>query len=270
LTVFEDINYGGRALTITADVSSLRSVDFDDRISSVQIGQGETWEVCADAGYRGRCLIVTADEPDLRRRGLQDNISSVRRVQAPGRGRGPAQTPRGLQLYAGTNYSGESRTLTEAVPDFRRLLFNDRAISVRVPAGQAWEVCVSANYDDCRVVDRDQPDLAPLGISRLISSARPRPEPGRGRGVFAMRRPELTLYAEENYRGSGVVITQSTSNLGAFNERARSVRVAFGRWEVCDQIKFGGRCAVVTADVPDLRTLRMSDRVSSVRLAGEK
>jgi hypothetical protein len=38
----------------------------------------------------------------------------------------------------------------------------------------------------------------------------------------------------------------------AFNDRARSVAVLAGQWEVCQHSDFTGRCVFLRYDVPDL------------------
>ena len=81
MTVFDDVNFEGAALTIRRDVPDLRALQFNDRISSVQVPPGESWEVCENTNYDGRCFVVSGVERDLRRRGLNDVISSMRRVQ---------------------------------------------------------------------------------------------------------------------------------------------------------------------------------------------
>jgi hypothetical protein len=178
ITVFEDVNYGGRSATFVRDVTSLRSSGLEDRVSSLRVVRGEFWEVCEGRDFTGQCQVFTGDQPDLRDSKLNDKISSLRPVRRYGGG-GPAHySP--LELFAGTQYSGQRVAVSEPTPDLRRLNFADRAISLRVPRGQSWEVCVNVDYDECRVVDSNVPDLSVLGLSRVISSVRPHIG-GRGR-----------------------------------------------------------------------------------------
>jgi hypothetical protein len=173
ITVFEDVNFGGARATFVRDTPDLRPSRFDKRISSLVIGPGELWEVCDGRDYSGRCEAFSGEVPDLVRRNWNDKIQSLRLVRSGGPGNRPIAR---LELFAGTRFSGQRVILNGPAPDFSKndVKFNDRAMSVRVPAGQSWEICVNANYDDCRVIDRDVPDLSTLGISRVVSSARPR------------------------------------------------------------------------------------------------
>ena len=172
ITVFEDVNFAGNRATFVRDTPDLRPSRFDKRISSIVVGPGELWEVCDGRDYSGRCEAFSGEVPDLVRRNWNDKIQSLRLVRSGGTGNRVAR----IELFAGTRYSGQRLILNGPTPDFSKgdVKFNDRAMSVRVPAGQSWEICVGANYDDCRVIDHDVPDLATLGISRVVSSARPR------------------------------------------------------------------------------------------------
>jgi len=263
IMVFEDINYGGRNASYVRDTPDLRSTGFEKRISSLQVAHGETWEVCEGRNYTDRCQVFSGNEPDLRRRGWNDVISSLRRVRGSGGSGSGRPSSGGLELYAGRDYSGQRKVLTGAVRDLKDIGFNDRAVSVRVPRGQSWELCVSADYRDCRVIDRNYPDLGELGISRLASSARPQ---GGWRGnAPGARRSEIVLYDRTGYAGRSITIDRSSSSLGSFANRAESVEVLGGRWELCDQTSFRGRCEVVTRGVYDLDTIGLRGRVLSVR-----
>ena len=81
ITVSDDVNFQGPTMTFRSDVPDLRDFQFNDRISSLVVDPGDSWEVCEDTNYGGRCLVVTGAERDLRTRGLNDVISSMRRVQ---------------------------------------------------------------------------------------------------------------------------------------------------------------------------------------------
>jgi hypothetical protein len=174
---------------------------------------------------------------------------------------------RGLELYAGTNYSGQRIVLTSDTPSFRRLNFNDRAISLRVPNGESWEVCINDNYDDCRVVDRDIPDLASIGITRMISSARPSRFGRGGRGFPPgppSNRARLVLYDHPNFEGRSMTLDSAQGSLVFFNDRAGSIQV-FGRWQVCEGRNFTGRCLDVNGDVRDLSRFGLNNRITSAR-----
>ena len=79
---------------------------------------------------------------------------------------------------------------------------------------------------------------------------------------------QITFYEHEDFRGRSFVTNSWVNDFGryGFNDRASSVIVSSGRWEVCEDIRFNGRCVVLRAGNYDsLRAMGMNDRISSVR-----
>jgi hypothetical protein len=260
ITIYEDINFKGRNITIDRDVPDLRAFGFDRQVSSFRFGSGESWEVCTGRNFTGRCRIFTGEVTDLRRSDWNDEIMSLRRARQERPVFGPVP-PGSLELYAGTDYSGVRIVLTGPQSDFRRFNFNDRALSLRAVSGEAWEVCANINFDDCRVVDGELPNLARYGLAG-ISSAKPR---GRSWGL----RPatSIELYAGVDFSGEVRVFNGATSDLNTsrFNDRALSVRIPRGQqWEVCINARFDD-CRVLDHDVRDLGQIGLSRNISSVR-----
>lgn len=283
LTVWVDADYKGEKRTFTADTPDLSGTGFDRMISSLGVGKGESWQVCSEPNYGGKCRTVTGGLSNLRDfEGWNDAIRSLRRLPAntppsrtpapaaPGVAVPPPAAPpailgpaRGLELFAGTNYSGRRQVLQESTSNFRAIDFSDRAMSLRVPRNQTWEICINIDFDDCRLVSEDIPDLAALGFSRLISSARP--HGGRG----GSGRPQIVFYDAVNFRGRSLMIDDDRPSLAASNNLG-SIRVAAGEWQVCDRPRFYGNCVIVTDDVRDVSRLGLRGPVASVRRNQER
>jgi Beta/Gamma crystallin len=186
ITVSDDVNFQGPTLTFRNDVPDLRAFQFNDRISSLVVDPGDSWEVCEDTNYGGRCLVVSGAERDLRSRGFNDIISSMRRVQ--GRESRDSRDDRGDRGEGGitvsddVNFQGPTMTFRRDVPDLREFQFNDRISSLQVAPGDAWEVCEDANYGGrCLVVTGAERDLRTRGLNDAISSMR-RVQVREGRG----------------------------------------------------------------------------------------
>ena len=80
---------------------------------------------------------------------------------------------------------------------------------------------------------------------------------------------QVTLYEHENFQGRSFTTTRQIGNLDryGFNDRASSVVVTRNRWEVCDDIRFNGRCAVLRpGSYSSLAAMGLNDRVSSMRI----
>jgi uncharacterized protein YcfJ len=79
---------------------------------------------------------------------------------------------------------------------------------------------------------------------------------------------QVTFYEGESFQGRSFTTQQEVRNLerSGFNDRASSVAVANGRWEVCEDLRFSGRCVVLRPGrYPSLAAMGLNDRVSSVR-----
>jgi hypothetical protein len=77
---------------------------------------------------------------------------------------------------------------------------------------------------------------------------------------------ELTLFSRAGFDGGEMTLRAATPDLVAsgFNDRASSMIVRSGRWELCEDVGFEGRCAVYEqGEYPTLE--RFDDRISSAR-----
>jgi uncharacterized protein YcfJ len=80
---------------------------------------------------------------------------------------------------------------------------------------------------------------------------------------------QVTFYEGEDYRGRAFTTRQEQRDFrnGGFNDRASSVIVDGGRWEVCEDAGYGGRCVLLRPGAYDsLKQLGLNNRVSSARL----
>jgi hypothetical protein len=273
LTVFVDSNYRGEVLTFRTDMPNLATVNLSRLISSLQVGPGEQWEVCDEPNYGGACLVVSGSETDLRRRGWNDRIASARRVRPVGGGRGGrggGTGQAGLELYSNVRFYGERQVFTSEVVNLYQIGFNDRAMSLAVPANEVWEVCVHENFRDCRSFSSSVMDLSEFGLAKSISSVRPIRR-GRGGGVgsggIGSPVPRIILFDNRDFSGPGRTIERDTPVVFGFGNRAESLRVVGGgTWEICDGTKYSGRCITVGADVADLGRLGFANQIQSVRL----
>lgn len=78
-------------------------------------------------------------------------------------------------------------------------------------------------------------------------------------------RSSITVYENSNFRGASREFVGEDRNLGRtpFNDRISSVRVR-GRWEVCTDAEFRGRCRIVEGDIRNLNG-GFNDSISSMR-----
>jgi hypothetical protein len=177
VTIFSEANFHGMNSHFQSDVPDLRKFNMNDRVDSLQIPRGETWEVCQDINYRGRCQVFSGNETDLARVGWGGLVSSLRRVDRSDSrwGRGPTEPyppmAARIVLFDDINYRGESAVLTSARGNLGSL--NNRISSVKVYGG-TWELCDGADFrGHCRTITQTIPDLRKWGMQDNVTSVRP-------------------------------------------------------------------------------------------------
>lgn len=183
-----------------------------------------------------------------------------------------------VTFYENEEFSGYSFTTREQVGNFERYGFNDRASSV-VVTRERWEVCEEPRFRGRCVVLRPgrYPSLAAMGLNDRVSSVRAvnqnvRIEDNRYAPVPALAAPQVTFYEYEAFAGRSFTTNRQIGNFErfGFNDRASSVVVLGERWEVCEDVRFGGRCAVLRPGrYGSLAAMGLNDRVSSVRTVNQ-
>ena len=86
--------------------------------------------------------------------------------------------------------------------------------------------------------------------------------------LSAQATAQITLYEHDGFRGRAFTTGREVSNFEhtGFNDRASSVIVEHGRWEVCDDARFRGHCVVLReGNYGSLSGMGLNDRLSSVR-----
>lgn len=81
------------------------------------------------------------------------------------------------------------------------------------------------------------------------------------------RPPEATIYRDAAYRGPAVFIGEAKPNLG-LAWPVNSIRVASGRWELCEKTRYRGNCRTVERDTPMLGNVLRGLKIQSIRPAG--
>ena len=254
VVLYDDGNLGGRSLRLEADAPSLGRNGFNDRAVSLEVLQG-TWELCADAEFSGACRTYAPGRyPDLGY-GMARQVSSARLLRSAGEA--PAVISPGLPppppnqqgrvvLFSERGLRGASLAVAGAVPDLERSNFNDVSASLYVESG-TWVACRDSFFrGDCRSFGPGRyDDLGATGLDRAISSIRP------GGGMVPPPAPPpaesaVELFSEPEFGGERVRIEREMRDLEplGFNDRAASIVVFAGTWELCTDARFGGDCAV--------------------------
>lgn len=179
----------------------------------------------------------------------------------------------GLVLFDSTDLRGRSMIVHGDAYDMTSTGFNDRTQSMVVEGG-TWEVCQHKDFGGaCRVFGPGQYNNLDRAFHRSISSVRlVGNERGRG-NAYGVRngdeqrgyeqrgydqrgdqrgyeqrgyeqRGAVELFSEAGFGGQGVRVQDEVRNLQSldFNDRAGSMMIGSGEWELCEHADFRGRC----------------------------
>jgi len=192
-----------------------------------------------------------------------------------------------LTLYTDSEFRGQAITLRDATPDLVRQGFNDRTSSVVVRSG-SWELCEHAGFQGrCIVLDRGEYRKLE-GFNDKVSSVREvngrdrddrggrgehgdrgdrgdRGEHG-GWGGRGDRAEPIVLFAQAGFGGRRAELHSDVRTLDDFdfNDRAGSVIINEGNWELCEHADFRGHCIVLRPGRYEFLD-DMNNRISSVR-----
>lgn len=257
--------FNGAQVALNEGSADLRARHFNDAVVSVEVRSG-TWDLCSDVAFAGACLRVAPGRHVLPP-GFSGQISSLRPalglptpvppMPQPVPGGSPA-----LVLFEHSGFGGRQLAFQGAQPRLDSVDFNDSASSVEIFRGR-WQLCEHADYGgQCMVLGRGRHELAGLWQDS-VSSLRPvfgiddRPLPAGG---------GLTLFEHPDFSGRSLLRTELTLNLAdlGYNDRASAVEVHGGRWELCSDAQFAGRCATFGPGLHQLPDF-LNDRVSSTR-----
>ena len=280
ITFYDEPAFGGRDLVVRGTTPDFRRMGYNDRASSAYVRSG-VWEVCTDTEFRGFCASLSPGEYRELDPRLSNRISSVREVAPVAAVEvRPRRELRGaIQLFGQPGFRGRALQLDRDTADLGAAGFDNRASSAVITDG-TWELCTDAGFDGaCRIyVPGRYPDLG-AAMSKQITSARlvrMRPEAPLVQREIApeppvaqrenRRGPDVELFEDMNFGGSRFATERDVPDLDTrgFNDKARSMIISEGRWEVCVDGGFNGRCVVYgPGRYADLRGL--NNEISSLR-----
>jgi Beta/Gamma crystallin len=207
----KDSNGKGACETINHDVPALRTIGLGGAVSSVY--RSSDWNNGSDSsgyddsyggGYGGGYGSGSGSgygSNDYRNGGGYRN----------GDGRRYDNLPPQIKLFESYNFSGPSITIDTETSSLLGSGFSNRASSVRVLAG-VWELCDGSGFTKtCRTINRDENNLATIGLDSVITSVRP--IAGRDGGGNGGRRGDnargfegqrTVFFAEPSARGEPV------------------------------------------------------------------
>jgi hypothetical protein len=180
-----------------------------------------------------------------------------------------------ITVFKQPNFSGEGLTLRGDTANLADRGFSDQVSSIDVRSGQ-WQVCTQPDYKgECVVLERGQYPTLEKTLNHRIESMREVTRYAdrgsdnyyRGGGRGYSRNPAVELFAAPDFRGKSMVLDRDADTLFDGGQRAASLVINEGTWEVCTEPDFNGVCRVF--EPGSYETLgRLHRRVGSMRRIG--
>lgn len=266
LVLYEHPGFNGTSFGVNGEIADLDGAYISEEASSVRVRSG-AWLLCSGPRFTGRCEIVEQDEFSLGMINLNDAVRSVRPHVIP-----ISSRRTGLVLYANPAHRGAAHWLDSAQDTLDYSEVGSGTSSLRILSGD-WEVCSGTRFSgQCAVFTSDALELGAVGFNDRIRSVRP--YSGRGPAIDVRRQFEtagLILFTDPNERGRGLPVMENIGNLRLldFNDTVSSVRLNFGRWELCSDPDYRGRCRTIDQSIGYTRDIELNDNLSSVRRVAE-
>ena len=285
VTLYIDTNFRGPSLTVKYAVSDLGRFNgqFNNRVSSVRVGNAGTWTFYQEPRWQGRSIDLTAgDYPDLGVFGLNDLVSSIDyALPEP-----PPPPTHMIVLYDEKDFGGSCVSLTFEVPDLTLPMFlegrgsdpfqfgslNNRASSALVEGQGSWMLYKRAGYQGewVELPPGYHRDLAVYGLDNAVSSLKPvplPPPPPSGK---------IVLWTGKDLSGSVVVLRHEEANLAyvtiggtisVINDFISSVEIEEGTWTLYQDADYKGKSVKLSPGrYPDLGAYGLDRSVSSLRI----
>jgi len=79
--------------------------------------------------------------------------------------------------------------------------------------------------------------------------------------------PRAVLFVKDDFGGRRLMVDRPIRKLGHedFDDKASSIRILGGAWQVCVDDDFNGRCEILDRSIARLSDLHLDDKISSIR-----
>ncbi len=150
-----------------------------------------------------------------------------------------------ITLWEAPGFRGHTYSSHQTIANFDDVGFNDRASSVVIRSG-SWQLCSDAYFRGrcVTLAAGEYPSLASMGLESSVSSVRELSGWSGGGGGGGASRARVILYEGGGFSGRPYDVDGPVMNFDplGFNDRARSMIVNEGTWELCADAQFGGYC----------------------------
>jgi hypothetical protein len=174
-----------------------------------------------------------------------------------------------LTLFKNPNFAGRQVTLRGHTPSLASVGFQDQASSIVIDSGR-WELCTQPDFKgDCVTLNRGEYPTLDARLNHRIESAREVGSYAAETGSYSRYgRGEIELFGQPGFAGRSMKLDRDSPTMegSGFNDRAASLVVTEGTWQLCSDAGYAGTCRnYAPGRYADLG-YGMAKQVSSARL----
>ena len=172
-------------------------------------------------------------------------------------------------FYEFEGFGGAQANLRSITTNFEAVGFNDRANSVRVRSG-TWLLCTDAEFrGTCATFAPGEYRGLDARFANAISSAREVEIYRIQRSDYpSQNRALIEFFDQRDYAGQSLLLETDSENFSAldFNDRAVSIIVSGGTWELCTDAGYRGTCRIYSPGRYNDLGAGMAREISSAHL----
>lgn len=245
ISFFQYQGFGGRRIDSDQAIADFEPTGMNDAANAVIVRSGR-WQVCTDAWYQGRCATLGPGEyPNLAEFDMAASISSARPVDAGvANGVIPAPDATALAQYPGQYGAPPSPQAQYQPPQYQPPQYQP-------PPPPQYQPPPPPQYQP--PPPQYQPPPPPSGMAPRGDAA-------------------VVLFDEPNFGGASFPVVARVDNLDIthWNDRAVSMVIHYGNWELCTDAYYRGTCSVYGPGRYSDIGGGMMRQLSSLRPAGDR
>ena len=248
IILYNGANYSSTSKRIDGPIERLTYEAFNDKAGSVDIRGPNGWLLCKDSRFEGPCLVARQSIRDLDDFGMDDELSSVRPLSR--------NNPYPHGTIFGQDWSGDLVFYKPSGFGGLTEMTDEEAWGYEYGSnGYGYERDGYRSGQYGRYGYYDPYDTRDSGYDQDWS------------GYRGARNADIILYRDPFRRGSAFGANRDIFDFDdiQFNDEVSSIEVRRGRWEICTDAEFHGRCEVIDTTVDTLGPIQFNDNISSIR-----
>jgi Beta/Gamma crystallin len=285
ITFFQYQGFGGRRIDSDRAIADFEPTGMNDTANAVIVRTGR-WQVCTDAWYQGRCATLGPGEyPNLGAVDMAGSISSARPADGDvANAVIPAPDATALAQYPGQYGASPSPQAQYQPPQYEPPQYQPPPPQYQPPPQPQYQPPPQPQYQtppQPQYQTPPQPQYQPPPPPQYQPPPPPQyqpPPPPQYQpppppsGVAPRGDAAVVLFDEPNFGGASFPVVARVDNLDIthWNDRAVSMVIHYGNWELCTDAYYRGTCSVYGPGRYSDIGGGMMRQLSSLRPAGDR